>query len=81
MLGLRERARVAAGTTPPGARGATGALVRSERGRWDTFYPAFATAVRGQGDVPVPARDAIATATILDVARLCATGGGTIHLS
>ena len=30
-------------------RGDTGEPVRSERGRWDTFYPTFAAAVRGAG--------------------------------
>ena len=33
-------------------RGMTGAAVRSERGRWDLFYPAFAAAVRGEGPGP-----------------------------
>jgi predicted dehydrogenase len=41
----------------------------SERGRWDTYYPAFATAVRGHGPLPVDPRDAITTAEVLDAAR------------
>ena len=61
-------------------RGSGSEPVPSERGRWDTFYPAFAAAVRGRGEVPVPARDAVATARVLDAARRSATGGGTITL-
>ncbi|MCW2581962.1 MAG: oxidoreductase domain protein, partial [Klenkia sp.] len=34
--------------------GPGGEPVRTERGRWDGFYPAFAAAVRGRGPVPVP---------------------------
>jgi predicted dehydrogenase len=62
------------------SRGDDGEVVPTADGAWDTFYPAFAAAVRGEVDVPVPARDAVATATVLDAARVCATGGGTIHL-
>src|SRR3954451_23549288 len=56
------------------------AQVPSLHGAWDTFYPAFAAAVRGEGEVPVPARDAIATATVLDAARHSATEGGVVRL-
>jgi predicted dehydrogenase len=42
--------------------------VPSERGRWDTFYPAFAAAVRGEGEVPVDPRDAVRVLEILDAA-------------
>ena len=62
------------------ARGEESEPVPTVHGAWHTFYPAFAAAVRGEGEVPVPARDAVATATVLDAARVCATGGGTIHL-
>jgi predicted dehydrogenase len=41
----------------------------SLRGAWDTYYPAFATAVRGLSSPPVPARDAVETARVLDAAR------------
>jgi predicted dehydrogenase len=51
------------------------------RGRWDTFYPAFATAVRGKGPVPVDPRDAVVTATVLDAARRSAATGQAISLS
>lgn len=60
-------------------RGEAGEPVPSERGSWDAFYPAFARAVRGLGPVPVEPRDAIASATVLDAARLSATDGGTVR--
>jgi predicted dehydrogenase len=44
-------------------------VLRSERGAWDTFYPAFAATVRGIGPVPVSPWDAVATAQVLDAAR------------
>jgi predicted dehydrogenase len=62
------------------SRGDEVEVVPTRNGRWDTFYPAFAAAVRGDGDVPVPARDAVETARVLEAARICAVGGGTIHL-
>ncbi|SNS04499.1 Predicted dehydrogenase [Geodermatophilus pulveris] len=61
-------------------RGDEGVVVPTERGRWDTFYPAFAAAVRGQGPVPVDPRDAVATATVLDAARRSATQGAVVRL-
>ena len=60
-------------------RGGAGEPVPSERGSWDAFYPAFARAVRGLGPVPVDPRDAIASATVLDAARLSATDVGTVR--
>jgi predicted dehydrogenase len=73
------------GTEPPERwgvlrRGHEGEPVPTERGRWDSFYPAFAAAVRGQGPVPVDPRDAVATATVLDAARRSATDGGVVTL-
>lgn len=50
-------------------RGDESEPVPSERGRWDTFYPAFAAAVRGEGPVPVDPRDAIASLTVIDAIR------------
>jgi len=44
----------------------------TERGRWDTFYPAAAAAVRGTGPVPVDPADAVRTASIVDAARVSA---------
>jgi predicted dehydrogenase len=62
-------------------RGDDGAPVPSENGAWNVFYPAFAGAVRGLGPVPVEPRDAIASATVLDAARLSATEGGVVRFS
>ena len=59
-------------------RGAANEVVPSERGRWDTFYPAFAAAVRGQGPVPVDPRDAIASLDVLDAAAASAVTGRTV---
>ncbi|MCW2583623.1 MAG: Oxidoreductase, partial [Klenkia sp.] len=39
-----------------------------------------AAAVRGRGPVPVPARDAVATALVLDAARRSATEGTVVSL-
>lgn len=61
-------------------RGATGAPVRSERGRWDSYYPAFAAAIRGEGPAPVDPRDAVRSMDVLDAARISATTGETVDL-
>jgi predicted dehydrogenase len=61
-------------------RGATGATVRSERGRWDSFYPAFAAAIRGEAPVPVDPWDAVHTMDVLDAARVSAATGETVGL-
>jgi predicted dehydrogenase len=50
-------------------RGDSREPVPSERGRWDTFYPAFAAAVRGEGPVPVDPHDAVASLTVIDSIR------------
>ena len=55
-------------------------MLRSERGAWDTFYPAFAAAVRGTGPVPVDPWDAVATAQVLDAARQSANDGTVVRL-
>jgi predicted dehydrogenase len=57
------------------------AVAPTERGRWDTYYPAFATAVRGHGPVPVDPRDAVATAQVLDAARRSAAHNELIDLT
>jgi predicted dehydrogenase len=62
-------------------RGGTGAPVPSERGRWDTFYPAFAAAVEGRGPVPVDPWDAVRTMDVLDAARVSARTGETVGLT
>jgi predicted dehydrogenase len=61
-------------------RGASGANVRSERGRWDTFYPAFGKAVAGDGPVPVDPWDAVRTMDVLDAARTSAATGRAVSL-
>ncbi|AGZ44871.1 Gfo/Idh/MocA family protein [Actinoplanes friuliensis] len=61
-------------------RGATGAPVRSERGRWDSFYPAFAAAVRGEGPLPVDPWDSVRNMDVLDAARTSATTGRSVSL-
>ncbi len=55
-------------------------VLESERGTWDTFYPAFAAAVRRAGPVPVDPWDAVATAEVLDAARESALRGQTITI-
>ncbi len=61
-------------------RGDTAETVPTENGAWDTFYPAFARAVRGLGPLPVDPRDAVASATVLDAARRSATEGVVVAL-
>lgn len=61
-------------------RGRTGAGVPSERGRWDTYYPAFAAAVRGDGPVPVDPWDAVRALEVLDAARDSAFTGRSVDL-
>ena len=62
------------------SRGDDGETVPMLPGAWNTFYPAFARAVRGEGAVPVDPRDAVATATVLDAARRSATEGVVVEL-
>ena len=61
-------------------RGRTGAVVPAERGRWDTYYPAFAAAVRGDAPVPVDPWDAVRALEILGAARTSALDGRTVTL-
>jgi predicted dehydrogenase len=61
-------------------RGDASEPVPSERGRWDTYYPAFAAAVRGEGPVPVDPRDAIAGLTVIDAIRASAEQRRSIEL-
>jgi predicted dehydrogenase len=73
------------GTEPPERwgrlqRGETSEPVPSERGRWDTYYPAFAAAVRHEGPVPVDPRDAVASLTVIDAIRASAQQGRTVEL-
>ena len=54
--------------------------VPSERGRWDTFYPAVARAIAGNEAPPVDPRDAVATARVLDAARESSATGTVVRL-
>ena len=53
--------------------------VELARGAWDTYYPTFARAVRGDGPPPVEAADAVATADVLEAARLSAASRTTVR--
>ena len=55
--------------------------VPAERGRWSSFYSAFARAVSGAGPLPVDPQDAVATLEVLDAARLSAARGEVVRLS
>jgi predicted dehydrogenase len=55
------------------------APVSLARGAWDTYYPTFARAVRGQGAPPVDAADAVATAEVLEAARVSAASHATVR--
>ncbi|MGK5678212.1 Gfo/Idh/MocA family protein [Actinoplanes sp. URMC 104] len=61
-------------------RGDEGTRVRSERGRWDLFYPTFAAAVRGDTAVPVDPADVVRNMTVLDAARESARSGQAVRL-
>lgn len=54
--------------------------IPTERGRWDTYYPAAAAAIRGAGPLPVEPVDAVATALVLDAARLSAAERRVVEL-
>jgi len=49
-------------------------------GAWDTYYPTFARAVRGEGAPPVDPADAVATAEVLEAARISAASGTSVRL-
>jgi predicted dehydrogenase len=61
-------------------RGSGSSVVPTERGRWDTFYPAFAAAVRGEGAVPVDPWDVVANLEVMDAARASARSGRVVPL-
>jgi predicted dehydrogenase len=83
-----QEAQLRSGASPQSAKGQWGAEpperwgclqrgdakepVPSVPGAWTVFYPAFAEAVRGTGPLPVNPWDAVATAAVLDAARLSA---------
>ena len=49
--------------------------VRPERGRWDSFYPAVAAALRTGGPMPVDPADAAYALEIIEAARRSAARG------
>jgi predicted dehydrogenase len=55
--------------------------VPAEKGRWSSFYSAFARAIRHQGPLPVDPRDAVAALEVLDAARVSAARGEVVRLS
>jgi predicted dehydrogenase len=61
-------------------RGDDREVVVTERGRWDSFYPAFAAAVRGEAPVPVDPYDAVEVLRVLDAAALSATERRVVRL-
>jgi len=56
------------------------ATVPSERGAYQEYYTQFAVALRGDGPVPVPVDEAIATLELLDAARTSAVEGRSVTL-
>jgi predicted dehydrogenase len=54
--------------------------VPSERGAWNTYYPAVARAVAGHAPPPVDPHDAVATAVVLDAARMSAASDTVVSL-
>ena len=59
---------------------ADGEIVPAQRGRWSSFYSAFARAVRGAGELPVNPWDAVAALEVLDAARVSASRGEVVRL-
>jgi predicted dehydrogenase len=51
-----------------------------DRGRWDTFYPAVAAAVRTGSAVPVPPSDAVHVSAIFDAARRSSIDGSWVGI-
>jgi predicted dehydrogenase len=62
------------------ARGGELTVVPSERGRWDTFYPAFARAVRGEGELPVDPYEALDVLVVLDAIKVSAAENRVVTL-
>ena len=61
-------------------RGDSREVVPSERGRWDSYYPAFAAAVRGERDVPVDPADAVRALEVIEAAERSAESGAVVPL-
>lgn len=56
------------------------ATMALDAGRWDTFYPAVASAILGGTPPPVPFEDAVQNMRVLDAARASAASGATTRL-
>lgn len=54
--------------------------VPSERGRWDVFYPRFADAVRGRGEVPVDPAGSLAAMRVLEAAARSARERSVVRM-
>ena len=54
--------------------------VPSERGAYQDYYTRFAAALRGDGDFPVPAAQAVDTLEVLDAARVSAAENRVVDL-
>ena len=54
--------------------------VPSEQGAYRAFYARFAAALRGDGDFPVPAEQALHTLEVLDAARVSAAENRVVEL-
>jgi len=61
-------------------RGDSREVVPSERGRWDSYYPAFAAAVRGERDVPVDPADAVLALEVIEAAERSAESEAVVQL-
>jgi predicted dehydrogenase len=55
--------------------------VPSEQGAYQDYYTRFAAALRGDGDFPVPAEQAVHTLEVLDAARTSAAENRVVDLS
>ena len=60
--------------------GETPRRVPTDRGAYETFYARVASAVRGEGPLPVDPEDAVATGTIIEAALASAVERGVIHV-
>ena len=77
LTGASSRSRPGDCCTP----GAAPIGSRASAAGWDTYYPAVARAMAGDGLPPVDPKDAVATATVLDAARDSAAADVVILLS
>jgi predicted dehydrogenase len=57
------------------------APVPSAQGAYQDFYARFAAALRGEGDFPVPADEAVHTLEVLDAARVSAAENRVVELA